>query len=112
MTTKTVQVISRIEFKADSRKVVYKVRPSKGGEPYVTILFDGKCVSCTCPATQPCYHGTQLEQKEATRHLVAEAQDIVTAVTKCDESYEQWKCDNGLDGKLSREAFCTEFSIY
>lgn len=65
--TKVVQVIARIEFKSDSRKVVYKVRSSDGSSVYETCLFNGHAMSCTCPARKPCYHETQLEQIEAER---------------------------------------------
>ena len=68
--TRTVQIIARIQFKADSRKVVYLVRGSKG-EQYETCLFDGKATSCTCESRKPCYHMTQLEQKEAERNTMS-----------------------------------------
>ncbi len=64
---KAVKVISRIQFKVDSRKVVYNVRSSDGTQVYQTFLFNGKACSCTCKATKPCYHMTQLEEKEASR---------------------------------------------
>lgn len=114
--TKTVKVLSRIEFNADARKVVYIVRSSNGADTYQTTLFAGKATSCTCPAHKPCYHMTQLETKEAARNLVAQAEEIVSTVaetaTPDTDSYEQWKRDNGLDSKLSREEYCQEFSIY
>jgi hypothetical protein len=64
---KAVKVISRIEFKSDSRKVVYNVRSSDGTQVYQTCLFNGKACSCTCKATKPCYHMTQLEAREMVR---------------------------------------------
>ena len=66
-TQKQVQVLSRIQFKVDSRKVVYNVRSSDGTQVYQTFLFNGKACSCTCKATKPCYHMTQLEAREASR---------------------------------------------
>lgn len=82
-TTKTVKVLSRIEFKRDPRKVVYLVRPSHGGDPYETTLFDGKATACTCPAKKPCYHMTQLEAKEAARNAVSAAEVFLS---KCADS--------------------------
>lgn len=66
---KVVNIIARIEFKADPRKVVYLVRSSDGTKEYQTCLFDGNATSCNCPSTspRPCYHMTQLEAKEAAR---------------------------------------------
>lgn len=65
--TKVVRVVARIEFKADTRKVVYQVRSSNGKDIYFTSMFAGHATSCTCPATKPCYHMTQLEAIEAAR---------------------------------------------
>jgi len=64
---KAVRIIGRCEFKADTRKVVYLVRPSSGEGQYQTFMFDGKALSCTCPARKPCYHMDQLELIEAAR---------------------------------------------
>jgi hypothetical protein len=66
--TKTVQVISRIEFKSDPRKVVYICRSSNGIDTYQTTLFAGKATSCTCKATCKCYHMTGCETLEAARN--------------------------------------------
>jgi hypothetical protein len=64
---KTVLIIARIQFKVDARKVVYLVRASNGIDQYETYVFDGRAVSCTCDSRKPCYHMTQLEQKESER---------------------------------------------
>jgi hypothetical protein len=64
---KQVKVIARIEFKADSRKVVYRCQSSNGVDVYSTFLFDGKACSCECKATKPCYHMVQCQAKEQAR---------------------------------------------
>jgi len=66
-TQKIVQIIARIQFQNDSRKVCYQVRSSNGNDVYITCLFNGRACSCTCPAMKPCYHMTQLEAIEAAR---------------------------------------------
>lgn len=65
--TKTVKVLSRIEFNADARKVVYIVRSSNGADTYQTTLFAGKATSCTCPSHKPCYHMMGCETLESAR---------------------------------------------
>lgn len=77
--TKIVQIIARVEFKSDSRKVVYLVRSSKGDATYQTTLFDGRATSCTCPAMKPCYHMVQLERSEQARALPESEWRIVPA---------------------------------
>src|SRR5450755_4546155 len=70
---KTVSIVARIEFKADSKKVCYIVRSSTGIGTYTTCLFNGKACSCTCPTHGlNCYHCTQLEVIEAARREAAE----------------------------------------
>jgi hypothetical protein len=64
---KEVQIIARVEFKCDSRKVCYQVLSSDGVTKYTTCLLAGKAVGCDCPATKPCYHMAQVEQYEALR---------------------------------------------
>lgn len=81
--SKQVTVISRIEFKADSRKVVYKVLSSNGKDTYETFFFNGKACSCTCPATKPCYHMTQLEAREASRVAVIETRNAMSRYQYC-----------------------------
>lgn len=108
--TKTVQIISRTEFKADSRKVCYQVRASDGTGEYTTCLFDGKATSCTCKSTVKCYHMTQLEQKEAARIAVAQAQEIVSTVTSPIVSSEQ-ECNSSFV-KMSRDEYVAVFGIY
>jgi hypothetical protein len=73
---KTVQVIARIEFKSDSRKVVYQVRSSNGADIYHTSLFEGRACSCTCPSYKPCYHMVQLEALEAAHREAKETARI------------------------------------
>jgi hypothetical protein len=70
---KEVTVLARVEFKCDSRKVVYKVLSSNEKDTYITTLFNGKACSCTCPATKPCYHMVQLEAREAARNAAPAA---------------------------------------
>ncbi len=65
--TREVTILARVEFKADSRKVVYKVLSSNGADTYQTSLFNGKACSCTCPSRKPCYHMTGCEAHEAER---------------------------------------------
>jgi hypothetical protein len=65
--TKKVNIIARIQFKNDPRKVCYLVRSSNGTDQYTTCLFNGKACSCSCPARKPCYHMIQLEAREAER---------------------------------------------
>lgn len=119
--TKTVQVIARIQFKDDARKVVYKVRASNGRDTYETYFYDGRATSCTCPAHKPCYHMVQLEEKEAERaailalsaDLSAEAAlrtaEAIVDGHMGDEAYEAWKRANGLDVPLTREEYEREF---
>ncbi len=64
---KSVQITTRFQFKADSRKVCYTVRSSNGTDEYTTCLFAGKACSCTCPSRKPCYHMAQVEAVEANR---------------------------------------------
>lgn len=70
---KQVQIIARVEFKSDARKVVYFNRSSNGADIYQTSLFDGRVTSCNCPATKPCYHMTQCEAIEKLRKAHVEA---------------------------------------
>ena len=123
--TKTVQIIARVQFKADARKVVYLVRASNGVDQYETYMFAGKATSCTCPAHKPCYHMTQLEAKEAERqprpftvsalHELAEAvaaeaeEEYIREDLDDDAKYEQWKRENSLDNTMSREAYVSVF---
>lgn len=122
--TKTVQIIARVQYKSDSRKVVYLVRSHKGDATYQTTMFDGKATSCTCPAQKPCYHMVQLEQKEQAsmqreieeqieaEQAVAEAEAMLTSDADVDEEYEQWKRDNGLDVALGREEYASFFDVH
>ncbi len=64
---KTVQIIARIVFTADNRKVVYLVRSSNGVDQYEVHMFDGKACSCTCPSRKPCRHMAGTEQIERIR---------------------------------------------
>ncbi len=66
LNTKQVQVIARYEIKRNSH-VVYLVRSSNGKDEYHTTLVNGRATGCSCPATKPCYHMRQLEQREAER---------------------------------------------
>lgn len=111
-------------------RICFTVRSSDGSATYHTCFTDGHG-SCTCDGNavwhKECKHIkhlapiaaeklAQMEAKEAARIAVKETQEIVTTATKVapeiDSSYEQWKRENGLDGKLNREAYCQEFSIY
>ena len=65
--TKVVQVIARITYKRNPKAVTYLVRSSNGIDQYQTTIYNGKAVSCSCPATKPCYHMKQLETREASR---------------------------------------------
>lgn len=110
--TKTVQIIARVQFKNDARKVVYLVRGSKG-EQYETYMFDGKATSCTCPAHKPCYHMSGCEQKESERvesaETVALAEKYIREDLDDDAKYEAWKAQYSLDNTLSREAYVACF---
>lgn len=66
--TREVTILARVEFKADSRKVVYQCLSSNGKDTYMTYLFNGKASSCECKATKPCYHMTGCEAYEAARN--------------------------------------------
>src|SRR5438046_1311128 len=72
----TVQLIARISFKADPRKVCYLVRSSDGQSQYITCLFDGKACSCDCAAKGRCYHMVQLEEREASRQAASQAEQV------------------------------------
>ena len=63
---KEVKVIARAQFKANGY-VVYRVLSSNGRDVYDTTLKNGKALGCSCPATKPCYHMTQLEAREQAR---------------------------------------------
>ncbi len=65
-TQKQVQIIARVQIKRNGI-VVYKVRSSNGKDEYQTTFFDGKATGCSCPATKPCYHMTQLQERENER---------------------------------------------
>jgi len=132
---KTVQIIARVQFKHDARKVVYLVRGSKG-EQYETYMFAGEATSCTCAARKPCYHMRQLEDKEFDRQLPELGEidlrpnadgDYLNLLTYClaleeqasqpadttdliiDAEYEQWKRENMLDNTMSRDEYVGEF---
>lgn len=62
---KTVNIQSRKDF--NNGYVVYTVLSSNGVDTYHTTLVNGHATGCTCPATKPCYHMTQLEQNEKER---------------------------------------------
>lgn len=125
---KTVKVISRIEFKADPRKVVYTVRSSNGSDTYETTLFAGKATGCNCPAQKPCYHMTQLEAKEASRNASLHEEECKCVNQKfnawskahgyaplpqiVDEAYEEWKRATGKPARMSRDEYCTAYEIY
>jgi hypothetical protein len=79
--TKTVQVIARVEFKEDPRKVVYLVRPSSGVGQYETSLFDGRATSCNCPAKGKCYHRIGCEELEKKRIVLKVGERVVSGVT-------------------------------
>lgn len=64
---KQVQVVMRIQFKEHENAVLYIVRSSNGVDTYETTLVNGHATGCTCPAVKPCYHMTQLEQRESER---------------------------------------------
>lgn len=63
---KVVKVIARYFIKATGA-VVYKVQSSKGNKTYCTTIINGRATGCTCEAIKPCYHMTQLEQRERER---------------------------------------------
>ncbi len=69
-TAKQVQVLNRYELKSNGKPngyVVYEVKSSNGVDTYKTTLKDGLAKSCTCPSYKPCYHMTQLQEREAQR---------------------------------------------
>lgn len=122
---KVVQIIARIQFKADARKVVYLVRASNGVDQYETYCFDGRALSCTCDSRKPCYHMRQVETKEAERAprpftiaQLNELADIVAAEAEeeyireeidDDAKYEAWKRENMLDNTLTRDEYVSVF---
>src|SRR2546430_8857234 len=65
--SKIVNIIARVKYKEDARKVVYFSRSSDGQTRYQTSLFDGKATSCECPAIKPCYHMDQCQAIESAR---------------------------------------------
>jgi hypothetical protein len=76
--TKQVQVIARIAFKSDARKVVYLVRASNGVDQYQVSLFAGQVSGCSCVAHKPCYHMKQVQKLEDNRvalHIVASVEE-------------------------------------
>lgn len=132
---KIVQIIARVQFKIDARKVVYLVRGSHG-EQYETYMFAGKATSCTCESRKPCYHMIQLEAKEAERQprelakinlrpnadgdyrnlltyclaleeQASEPQDTTDLII--DAEYEAWKRENSLDNTMSRDEYVACF---
>jgi hypothetical protein len=110
---KTVQIIARIQFKNDTRKVVYLVRASNGVDQYETYFFDGRALSCTCNSRKPCYHMTQLEAKEAERiettQVVALAEAYVREEIDEDATYDAWKkAEHKLDS-MSRDEYVSVF---
>ena len=65
-TPKTVNIVARYFIKRNGA-VVYQVRSSNGQDTYTTTLINGHATGCSCPAVKPCYHMTQLEQREQER---------------------------------------------
>lgn len=66
--TKVVQVIARIQYKANPKAVKYHVRSSNGVDKYDTTIYNGKATACTCPGGHGrCYHKVQCEAREAAR---------------------------------------------
>src|SRR5690348_1468135 len=102
-TQKQVQVIARIELKQHPGIIVYKVRSSNGVDVYETVIAYGKASSCTCPATKPCYHMTQLEAKE---------QERIALEHRIDQDIEQHLEDEQYPKRLTRAQFVAEFGIY
>ena len=80
-TQKQVQVLARYEIKRNGH-VVYTVRSSNGQDTYTTTLVNGKATGCSCPSYKPCYHMTQLEEKEASRQEAKRAA-FVAAFDPC-----------------------------
>ncbi len=76
-TQKQVQVLARYEIKRNGH-VVYTVRSSSGQDTYTTTLVNGKATGCSCPSYKPCYHMTQLEEKEASRREERRAAFVAT----------------------------------
>lgn len=107
---KQVQIIARIAIK-NSNLVVYKVRSSNGKDTYQTTFYNGKASGCTCPATKPCYHMTQLQKREDERlianvdTMIADAQAKIAAKTAPRQA-EEWD----FSQPLSREAYNDLFS--
>lgn len=83
---KQVQVIARIQFKSDPRKVVYLVRSSDGVSQHETTLFDGKATSCTCASRCSCYHEKGCEKLEQAREN--ENLKTVQEAVKCESDVE------------------------
>ena len=70
---KQVQVLARYIHKTDGKpngRISYLVRSSNGKDTYCTTLIEGKASGCSCPSKKPCYHMTQLEEREAARKPV------------------------------------------
>src|SRR5579859_7111787 len=67
--TKTADIRFRVELRAHSSIVIYKVKSSDGKRDYETTLVNGKISSCTCPAHQKqnvrCYIMRDVLAKEA-----------------------------------------------
>jgi SWIM zinc finger len=66
-------IICRVEFKSNSKHVVYIVRSSDGTSQYEVAMFNGKACSCSCPSRKPCRHMKAAEAREAERQPVAAA---------------------------------------
>ncbi len=105
--SKEVQPLYRTESKSDARKVVYTVLSSNGQDTYETSFFCGKAVGCTCPSRKPCYHMIQLQRREDERQAAELAAEQAAEMAE----YEAWKRENGLDRRLSREAYVQEFGL-
>lgn len=81
-TQKQVQVIARYQLKKNGH-VVYSVKSSNGQDTYTTTLVNGKAAGCDCASRKPCYHMTQLEQREQGRKDAARAA-MVALYNPCD----------------------------
>ncbi len=99
------------------QRICFTVRSSDGTTTYMTC-FDNGHGACTCDGNavwhRQCKHIkhlapitaekiAQMEAKQAARNVVIEAESIVTTVTEVNDSYEQWKRENGLPDQLSYE---------
>lgn len=72
---------------------------------YQTLLVNGKAISCTCPATKPCYHETQLEAKHAQeQQLRREREEFPYGLTVA-----MW---DGMMGTVVSEPFVNNEGIH